>query len=232
MLGIAIFVENQERVGYDINLATKNWVADKLVVFAGSKTTEDILRTTLVRNDISIVNVNKPIIKSSDIPVAFNHCVDYMYDVIGVSSLIFISADEYLTQSGMQVCLDAYNSGKTLSMKTWATQMYAKLWVFDVCLSMSNRSNIVYYGGGTKPLSIHDIRHEDENLIVDLSYFDVATYIRKMKSHNYIWPDKYKIAIVDQFAKDKRGALHTAYSAMKAVNHGYALGEVESYALC
>lgn len=225
MLTIGLYVDNLERGAYDIPFMMSNWDADKIIIFAGSVVTENILRTQL--NDyVDIVNIGIPVSRPPDIPRAFNACTDYCYDVVKTDALLFMHADTHITKACMQFIKDTYDKSYAVSLIYDHIQLYNYMWVAYPSVVLSNTDTIVKWdetGDGSLLQGVYEPRknyihhHYDRDMIHDIGYITIDKYVKKMSSHNHItgWKDSWKNQVIDAFGVSKERGLREAYKMIK-----------------
>lgn len=223
MLGMALFVDHTERAGrpYDIPLVVRNWDADRMFVFTGSRATYTDLQTKLHdREDITLLNLEIPINTPPDIYRGMNAAIRYMYERTDIDGLTWLQADLYLTAKGMDLVRHFHSQRKEhgLSLSYRHTQLY-------VC--MNHAVNGLMYSGRSFPLHMNpgcacdpDWEHQivvdqEEDLLQDIGYFTIEGYFQKIYNHNFIWPDPYKTRVLDAYRRDPWMGLRMAYQTLR-----------------
>jgi len=226
MLGMALYIDNLERLKYDIPLIIRNWRADRIVLFSGGDVTTSILQNHVSENDkLSIIQIDKSINRPTDIPIAFNHCIDYCYDVLGFDSLIFSHADVYITKAGMDFLAEGHDNDKYISLEYDHVQLYSHMWASWSAVILSYKDRRVHWDltdDGSRIIGpgklgdkyVHDWYNPD--FVLDVGYLTVQAYINKMKNHNFIWPDAYKVVVALALEFDKAAGLQMAYNMIKS----------------
>lgn len=221
MLGMALYVDHIERAGYDVRAVIDNWEADVKVVFAGSDEAFNYLVPLL--KGVWIINIGIPINRPSDIPIAFNACIDYCYANYAIDALVWSHADVRLTKAGMDFVIDHYKSGEDLSLSFMHVQLYVQMWHVYGALILSYRSNPLCYdlSGDGSVNNIVDHKHvdTDQNLLQDLGYLTVYHYFKKMDSHNQVWArEHYKTTVLNHYRHNLTAALRYAYTNIRQSN--------------
>lgn len=221
MLGMALYVDHVERAGYDIPAIIDNWQADIKVVFTGSGETFDYLVPRL--KNVWMVNIGMPIVRPHDIPIAFNACIDHMYEQYPIDALVWSHADVRLTKAGMDFVMDYYKRGENLNLCYMHVQLYVQMWHVCGALILSYKDNPLQYDlsgdGSMNNLKGWDHIDSDQNLVQDIGYLTVQHYFHKMNNHNQVWsPERYKTTILNLYRKDPMAALRFAYKNIRQSN--------------
>jgi len=223
MFVMALYVDNLDRVHYDIPLIIKNWKSDRIILFSGSDDTTHILQNCVSENErMSIIHIDKRIIHPIDIPIAFNTCEDYCYDVLGAEAVAMVAADILVTINGMEYLDMMYEKSEIVVLSYDHVQLYNYMWVAPtgVVLSYSDRrmhrltngDQLEYYADG---INYNKQNYYDPSLLRDVGYFTIGMYRNKMYSHNFIWPDPYKTSVVKAFDRSIEDGLRMAYKKIK-----------------
>jgi len=228
---MALYVDNLERGCYDIPLVIKNWDADRIALFAGGTPTINILQDTIGEDSrISIIPLENRIKTPSDIPRAFNASVHFCYDRLNADAVVLAAADIYITKEGMQHIRSVYEQHMTMTMIYEHVQLYSYMQVALPSVVLSKRDNQIYYGERSGDSVLVDTKradhihhHYDPKCLRDVGYLTIANYVAKMRSHNNIWPDQYKVDVVRLFEKDVIEGLRFAY---KAISRTYRISPI------
>lgn len=219
-LGIATYVDNLDRVRYDIPLVVENWEADRKLVYSGSDKTTFILRD--MNLDVEIISLNIPINKPSDLPIVHNAADNHAYS-LGLDSLIYTEADVYITKKGMELLHKYYHENQSATLSCMYVQLYVYMWrmTHTVHITFANKRIIRDLHGDGANFSIrgmtrdqHIFDKENFDYVLDIGYFTIDHYIKKLHNHNIIWPSNEKVKRIAEFNIGVSNGLRDSYNSI------------------
>ena len=220
LIAYGTYYDHIARGGYRPDVCAANWGnCDVGVIFGGDMDEVEIIRSYKLPQEI--INIEFKISVPTDIPIAYNKCTQYLWDVIGADWVVWCSGDEYITRAGDDYLYKCMEDGVTGAMPIMHHMLYAPQYCHANTLSIMNTKDRIIFdetadGEGCEIMPPR-ICADDNTMFLDFGYLGTPQYSRKMDNHRYIWgEDDHKTLFLKLWnAGRKNEAVMLVYKALK-----------------
>ncbi len=231
MIAYATYYDNVIRGGYRPDVCTAHWNScDVSIIFGGDEDECNAIRSYGMTHEI--INIDRKVSVPTDIPKAFNKCIDYIWDVYKADWIVWCFGDEYITKAGDKFLCKFIQAGIDGTGMLAGTvpimhyMLYAEQYVHPGTIQIMSdgigRITFDEMEDGEKSNVRNPICAEDNDMFLDFGYLGSPQYHGKMYSHQYIWgEDGHKTLFLKLWMCGEWGkAMQLVYKSLKEYKGG------------
>jgi hypothetical protein len=211
---IATYVDNQEAVGYPVSYITNYW-SDFAEIFWLASDVDNAMELRAMRDEhpmadrIKVATLGVKITKPCHLMLAYGESVAFLQRTAKSKFVAFQEADVCFTDHGIDTIKRQLEDRRFMGMPAIKSVLYheTKTWNHPHGCVIFPRNATYEIGpdsdwqvrlknfGASQYEANWELKHtsDDLRMMIDLSYFSVGMYERKLVSHNRLWPDQFKV---------------------------------------
>jgi hypothetical protein len=230
----ATYYDHVARAGYRPDVCTVHWNScDVSVIFGGDEEECDAIRSYGMAHEI--INIDRKVSVPTDIPKAFNKCINHIWDTYDADWIVWCHGDIHITKTGdkyIRKFIQAGIDGTGMMAGTVPimhhmlyAQQYNHPYTIQIMSDGVGRITFDETQDGEVSNLWNPICADDNDMFLEFGYLGTPQYYAKVNNHQHIWgQDGHKALFLKHWdCGDKEKAVRLVYKALKNYRGGVGL---------